>query len=74
MAAICAEIRYRTAQADPDGNDGRHLDHGLSLHTTFDGAGVIHGDLTPECTAMVQAVLDALAAPDGGKWSAGSFR
>jgi hypothetical protein len=27
---------------------------------------VIHGDLTPECAAMVQAVLDALSAPQGG--------
>ena len=26
----------------------------------------IHGDLTPECAAMVQAVLDALSAPQGG--------
>ena len=30
------------------------------------GAGVICGDLTPECTAMVQAVLDTLAAPRDG--------
>jgi len=26
----------------------------------------LRGDLTPECAAMVRAVLDALAAPDGG--------
>ena len=38
----------------------------MSLDTTFDGAGVVRGDLTPECTAMVQAVLDALSAPAGG--------
>ena len=38
----------------------------LSLDTTFDGAGVIRGDLTPECAALVQAVLDALSAPQGG--------
>jgi hypothetical protein len=37
------------------------------LDTTLDGAGVIRGDLTPECAAMVTAVLDALAAPDGGR-------
>jgi hypothetical protein len=37
----------------------------VCLDTTFDGAGVIRGDLTPECAAMVQAVLDALAAPAG---------
>ena len=62
MAAICAEIRYRTAP--PDEND-KHLDRGLCLDTTMDGAGVIRGDLTPECAAMVQAVLDALSAPEG---------
>jgi hypothetical protein len=39
----------------------------VSFDTTFDGAEVIHGDLIPECAAMVQAVLDALSAPqDGG--------
>ena len=31
--------------------------------TTLGGAGVLHGDLTPECAAAVQAVLDALSAP-----------
>ena len=65
LAAICAEIRARTARPDQDGPDPG-LDRGLSLDTTFDGAGVIHGDLTPECAAMVQAVLDALSAPQGG--------
>jgi hypothetical protein len=44
-----------------------HQVDGQSLDTTFDGAGVIHGDLTPHCTAMtIQAVLDALSAPQGG--------
>ncbi|MFZ0192655.1 MAG: DUF222 domain-containing protein, partial [Streptosporangiaceae bacterium] len=65
LASICAEIRARIAEPDPDGPDPG-LDRGLSLETTFDGAGVVHGDLTPECTAMVQAVLDALSAPQGG--------
>ena len=65
LAAICAEIRARTAQ--PDDNDNTdHLDRGVSLDTTLDGAGVVRGDLTPECAAMVQAVLDALSAPSGG--------
>ena len=63
LAAICAELRARLAQPDPDGNPGP--DRGVSLHTTLDGAGVIHGDLSPECAAMVQAVLDALSAPAG---------
>ena len=33
------------------------------METTFAGAGVISGDLTPECAAIVTAVLDALSAP-----------
>jgi Domain of unknown function (DUF222) len=65
LAALCAELRARTAEPDPDGNDPG-LDRGVSLATTFDGAGVIHGDLTPRCAAMVQSVLDALSAPSGG--------
>jgi hypothetical protein len=68
LAAICAEIRYRTAEPDPDPDpdDGKDLDRGVSFDTTLDGAGVLRGDLTPECAAMVQAVLDALSAPNGG--------
>jgi len=66
LAAICAEIRYRTARPDPDDDRDKHLDRGVSFDTTLDGAGVIRGDLTPDCAAMVRAVLDALAAPAGG--------
>src|SRR5579862_8547516 len=65
LAQICAEIRSRTVPPDPDGRDPG-LDRALVLDTTLDGAGVIRGDLTPECAAMVQAVLDALSAPGGG--------
>jgi hypothetical protein len=69
LAALCAEIRARTASADPDDPDPG-LDRGVSLDTTIDGAGVIRGDLTPTCAAMVQAVLDSLSAPEAG----GDFR
>ena len=65
LAAICAEIRSRTARPDPDDENDRHLDRSVSLDTTIDGAGVVRGDLTPGCAAMARAVLDALAAPDG---------
>ncbi len=65
LAQICAEIRSRTVPPDPDGRDPA-LDRALFLDTTLDGAGVLRGDLTPECAAMVQAVLDALSAPNGG--------
>jgi len=64
LAQICAEIRSRTVPPDPDGRDPG-LDRALVLDTTLDGAGVLRGDLTPECAAMVQAVLDALSAPAG---------
>ena len=64
LAQICAEIRSRTVPPDPDGRDPA-LDRALFLDTTLDGAGVLRGDLTPECAAMVQAVLDALSAPAG---------
>jgi hypothetical protein len=66
MQKLTQRIRYHTAPPDPDDDQDPHLDRGLSFDTTFDGAGVIRGDLTPECAAMVQAVLDALAAPEGG--------
>src|SRR5438270_748762 len=65
LAAICAEIRSRTAPPDPDDERDPDLDRGLSVETTFGGAGVIHGDLAPGCAAMVTAVLDALSAPRG---------
>ena len=67
LAAMCAEIRYRTAQAGPDGGAGKDLDRGVWFGTTLDGAGFLRGDLTPECASMVQAVLDALSAPRGGE-------
>jgi hypothetical protein len=33
----------------------------------FADAGVISGDLTPECAAVITAVLDALSAPAGAE-------
>jgi hypothetical protein len=42
LAALYAEIRARTASADPDDPDPGP-DRGLSLDTTIDGAGVIRG-------------------------------
>ena len=58
---------YERARADlPDEDPGREFaDREVKLATTFGGAGVLHGDLTPECAAAVAAVLDALSAPAG---------
>jgi hypothetical protein len=59
------------AQGYPDdgvpGDDRDEVfgDRALRLLVTFGGAGVLHGDLTPECTEIVHTVLDALAAPAG---------
>ena len=40
-------------------------DRSVTVEATFDGAGVLSGDLTPECASIVTAVLDALSAPAG---------
>ena len=68
LAALCAEIRERTAGPDPGGDpdDDPRLDRSVVLDTTMDGVGVLRGDLTAECAAMVRSVLDALSAPAGG--------
>jgi hypothetical protein len=62
LAAIYGEILSRTAPPDPD--DPAGPDYGVSLETTMDGAGILRGDLSPDCAAMVGAVLDALSAPE----------
>ena len=50
----------------PDGGrDEVFEDRALRLLVTFQGAGVLHGDLTPECAEIVSTVLDALAVPAG---------
>jgi hypothetical protein len=48
-----------------DGRDEAFEDRALKLLVTFGGAGVLHGDLTPECAEIVNTVLDALAAKAG---------
>ena len=66
LASLAAQM-YERARGDlPDEDpDAGFTDRGLKLATTFGGAGVVHGDLTPECAAAVAAVLDALSAPAG---------
>ncbi len=65
MIAGVALQKWRASQpdADEDGFDDRYV----QAATTFGGAGVLRGNLTPECAAAVQAVLEALgkkAAPE----------
>ncbi len=66
LAGLAAEIYARSLPAG-DGPEDRFTDRSLRLETTYDGAGVIAGDLTPECAALVGAVLDALSAPLGAQ-------
>ncbi len=42
-------------------------DRAVRLDTTFQGAGLLSGDLTPECAALVETVLAALSAPRGAE-------
>jgi Domain of unknown function (DUF222) len=68
LAGLAAEMYERSRSERPDEDPGRGFaDRGLRLVTTFQGAGVLTGDLTPECAAVVGAVLDALAAPAGAQ-------
>jgi Domain of unknown function (DUF222) len=68
LAGLFAEIYERSRPDLPDEDPGSSFeDRAVRLETTFDGAGVLTGDLTPECAAIVGAVLDALAAPAGAE-------
>jgi hypothetical protein len=69
LAELAAEIYARSLPGtdDDDGREASFEDRSLQLETTFDGAGVVNGDLTPECAAVVTAVLDALSAPVGAE-------
>jgi len=67
LAALAAEIEARSRPDVPDGDGPRFEDRAVKLETTFGGAGVMTGDLTPECSAVVTAVLDALSAPRGAE-------
>jgi hypothetical protein len=67
LAGLAAEIYARSL---PDPDDDPELafeDRQVRVETTFAGAGVITGDLTPECAAIVTAVLESLSAPMGAE-------
>jgi hypothetical protein len=68
LAGLAAEIYARSLPDPEDDTDSLpdFEDRKLRVETTFGGAGVISGDLTPECTAVVTAVLESLSAPGRG--------
>jgi hypothetical protein len=59
IAGLAVE-KWRQQQPDPDREPFDHNDRYLATATTFGGAGVIRGDLTPECAAALTAVMEAL--------------
>ncbi len=68
LCGLAGEIYARSLPGNPDdGKDEAFGDRAVRLETTFGGAGVLHGDLTPECASVVGAVLDALSAPAGAE-------
>ena len=68
LAMLAAEIYARSLPDAPD-DDGLpdFEDRRVRLQATLGGAGVITGDLTPECAAVITTVLDALSAPAGAE-------
>ncbi|HET9974921.1 MAG TPA: DUF222 domain-containing protein [Streptosporangiaceae bacterium] len=68
LAVLAAEIlaRCRPAEPDRDPDDGFE-DRSVTVQATFGGAGVLHGDLTPECASLVGQVLDALGGLAGAE-------
>jgi hypothetical protein len=73
IVAQAAYEKWRSQQPDPDDPDDGNDDRYLKLATTIDGAGRVAGDLTPECAASLQAVLESLgkkAGPDDDRTEA----
>ena len=64
LGALAEELQKRLARPDTDGDDG-FAQRSVQLDTTFEGAGKLDGNLTPQCAAAVQAVLDALGKRRG---------
>ena len=64
LGALAEELHKRLAGPDTDGDDG-FAQRSVQLDTTFEGAGKLDGNLTPQCAAAVQAVLDALGKRRG---------
>ncbi len=58
LAELAGEMAARSRPDTPDSDpDGEFDDRSVRLETTFGGAGVMSGDLTPECAAVVIEVL-----------------
>jgi hypothetical protein len=68
LVGLAGEIYARSLpETHDDGPDDSFEDRSVKLETTFEGAGVLSGELTPECASIVTTVLDALSAPAGAE-------
>jgi hypothetical protein len=66
LSGFAADLYEQSLPSTPD--DGEDFDdRSVKVATTFEGAGVIHGNLTPKCAALVTTVLDSLSAPRGAE-------
>ena len=65
LGALAEEMVKQAAGPDRDGDDDGFRDRSLSLGVTMGGAGRLRADLTPQATAALQAVLEALGKPAG---------
>jgi hypothetical protein len=65
IIAQAALEKWRQQQPDPDDPGDGFEERYLKLGTTIDNAGRLTGDLTPECTAALQAVLESLGKKEG---------
>ena len=65
LATIAGYALEKWRSQHPDCDDDGFEDRSVQLGTTFRGAGCMRGDLTPECAAAVQAVLEALGKKRG---------
>jgi hypothetical protein len=64
LKALAREMIER-ARTSPDSDDDGCEDRALWLETTIGGAGRLQADLTPECAASLQVILDALSQKGG---------
>ncbi|HEY6311913.1 MAG TPA: DUF222 domain-containing protein [Streptosporangiaceae bacterium] len=67
LAELAAEIYARSLRDAPDDDTPGFDDRKVTVQTTIYAAGIIAGDLTAECAAVVTAVLESLSAPRGAE-------
>jgi hypothetical protein len=66
IAGLAVET-WRRRQPDPEREKFDHKDRYLATATTFGGAGVVRGDLSPECAAVLEAVLEGFGKRRGAE-------